>query len=303
MDEAGEDRRLYKYLTAATAKAVLSTQTLRWSTPGTFNDPFDTQFDLHLSVDRQRVRDLAIAGIRRRFDDPVVGPAANQLGNLINYAKTREPPLTWAQFSKGFEESIIEGIDNGLHHLPELHRAVRTELGTSKILCLSELPDNLTMWAYYADAHKGAVFQLGCVPGLDSPYQTAKPVTYSKDMPQLCDENFLAQLYSGEVNFSPNEIVARTVYTKALGWSHEREWRIYSGDGRARGAAFEDVPFAPDELEAVYLGCRMSEEEQSELCRLLAKGYRNTAVYKMAMREKEFAIEAIALSSKISARP
>jgi hypothetical protein len=32
---------LYKYFTAATAIAILTTQTFRWSSPLIFNDPFD----------------------------------------------------------------------------------------------------------------------------------------------------------------------------------------------------------------------------------------------------------------------
>src|SRR4051794_34870497 len=42
----------YKYMSPATAHAVLGNQTLRWSTPGTLNDPYDMQFDLKYEVDR-----------------------------------------------------------------------------------------------------------------------------------------------------------------------------------------------------------------------------------------------------------
>ena len=41
--------RLYKYVTVNTAKIVLETGKLRWSSPFMFNDPFDVQFDLHVN--------------------------------------------------------------------------------------------------------------------------------------------------------------------------------------------------------------------------------------------------------------
>jgi hypothetical protein len=41
-----ERTEFYKYLSAATAKVVLRNQTLRWSSPTQFNDPFDVPREL-----------------------------------------------------------------------------------------------------------------------------------------------------------------------------------------------------------------------------------------------------------------
>lgn len=39
---------LFKYLSLETARIVLASGRLRWSTPPLLNDPFDLGFDLHL---------------------------------------------------------------------------------------------------------------------------------------------------------------------------------------------------------------------------------------------------------------
>jgi hypothetical protein len=41
-------KHLFKYVSREVGKLVLANRTLRWSTPGTLNDPYDMQFDLQL---------------------------------------------------------------------------------------------------------------------------------------------------------------------------------------------------------------------------------------------------------------
>lgn len=41
MDRANNRKCFYKYATADTAEAILEKQTLKWSAPNIFNDPFD----------------------------------------------------------------------------------------------------------------------------------------------------------------------------------------------------------------------------------------------------------------------
>lgn len=52
--------RLYKYVTVNTAKIVLETGKLRWSSPFMFNDPFDVQFDLHVEFDDATIVTLIV---------------------------------------------------------------------------------------------------------------------------------------------------------------------------------------------------------------------------------------------------
>ena len=45
-----ERRYFYKYVSAKTAKIIISTRKLRWSSPVLFNDPFDVTQELRLKV-------------------------------------------------------------------------------------------------------------------------------------------------------------------------------------------------------------------------------------------------------------
>src|SRR6266849_6774114 len=63
-------QHFYKYVSAKTAKAILTTRKLRWSSPVLFNDPFDVTQELRLDFDVaalsaalvEEMADLIIAG-------------------------------------------------------------------------------------------------------------------------------------------------------------------------------------------------------------------------------------------------
>ena len=60
-DKAGKDHPpFYKFMSAATAAIVLKNRTLRWSTPGACNDPFDMQFDLALPAIDDTLKEVSL---------------------------------------------------------------------------------------------------------------------------------------------------------------------------------------------------------------------------------------------------
>ena len=278
----------FKYMTRDTARAVLSNGTLRWSTPGTLNDPYDVQFDLRIDVDFEKVKPVALQKLWNAFYGDAPAPVGNKFGLAIRYVRDQFPKLSREQFDKEFGEAFEEGFRRGQAALPDLRREVRNELAKSKILCLSELPDSIQMWTYYAEEHLGVVVRFRSILELDSPFGAARPVRYLADMPRLLDEDFLSDLISGRITISPEAMIDRMVYTKSQDWGHEREWRICSGAGRYRDAPYEDIPFHPLELSGVLLGCRMSEKDKSEFAALTHRRYPHAEVLVAERDEQKF---------------
>ena len=50
----------FKYMSRDTGRIVLENRTLRWSTPGTLNDPYDVQFDLQFDIKRDVVKQTTL---------------------------------------------------------------------------------------------------------------------------------------------------------------------------------------------------------------------------------------------------
>lgn len=278
----------FKFMSRGTGRLVLKNGTLRWSTPGTLNDPYDMQFNLHFDVDRQSVISATLEKLwlSHYGDDPV--PAGNQFGRLVNAFRGRFPQLSRETFDHEFGASASEALDAMERTLPEFNEAIQSEMATSKILCLSEVSDDMLLWAHYAEEHRGVAARFRSVEGLDSPYSEARAVQYVNGMPKLLDDEFWSDMLSGRKSMDPHAIIKHLVYTKSSHWAYEREWRIYSGDGRNRHAVHEDIPFHLLELDAVILGCRMPEVDRAEFTALCHNLYPHAEVLVATKAEHEF---------------
>jgi len=95
---------------------------------------------------------------------------------------------------------------------------------------------------------------------------------------------------SGEAKIDVPEMMDRLIYTKAIDWAYEKEWRVCAGDGRSV-SSYEDWLFSPEELDAVYLGCCMPEEERTEFARLVVERYPHAGIFQAEKAEREFRLE------------
>ncbi|WP_064120713.1 DUF2971 domain-containing protein [Pseudomonas fluorescens] len=281
----------YKYMSLSTAKIVLENQTLRWTTPATLNDPYDIQFDLRVDFNRNKVMQDALEKTWKVYTGEYVGAEGNGMNAVIQAFREVCPGMTKNFFIRGLAEGIAESfkvLDEGI---TEVNNFARRCLSTSKILCLTDSPNNQLMWAYYADSNKGAVLKFEQEHGADSPYSTAKPVKYREEIPSLFSEDELSDFLAGLIRFDQQRRVDDLIYTKSDAWAHEREWRIYSGDGRDRLAPHEDVKFGSKELTAVILGCRMPEADRVDLAGLVKRSYPHAEILQAATMNHKYQLE------------
>jgi hypothetical protein len=284
------DRKFYKYMTADTAKKVLEKVSLRWASSALFNDPFDVQFDLRVEYDRERVIDQALQNIVDLYMGRRHMPRdANKLAQGIRWLQHNAPGLKEADLKAKFRESMNEGMDNAAKNMPKNHEEMRAILSKHKLLCFSEVYDNILMWAHYAKDHTGAVMEFSYIEKLDSAWGAAKPVRYRKVMPYLVNEEKLVKLLSGEGTIATPDLFEEAVYVKALDWAYEREWRLVGGWEHDKIEEF--IPFEPEEMTAIYLGCRMSDADKKAIKELAAKKFLHAPIYAGEKSKSKFAVE------------
>ncbi len=262
-------RFFFKYMTSETALAVLTNQTLRWSTPQVLNDPFDMNFDLRIDFNLDRVRKMALdQGYNDHFGENPAEPG-NTLGILIAIARQafaqKGISMTRDEFGAEMGPAVDASLAKVLSGVEASAAEVRPMLNRTKVLCLTVRPDNMLMWSHYGQQHGGVVMRFETVPELDSPYSMAREVTYTAAMPRWMDEQGLADLLSGRMKSDPQELINKLVYTKSDHWSYEAEWRVSSGFGRDRTAQFEDLSFGAPELESLIFGCRIDVARREEI--------------------------------------
>ena len=153
-------------------------------------------------------------------------------------------------------------------------------LGHVLVLCLTAEWDNLPMWAYYADEHRGFVV------GFDASsefFVDLKEVIYAEERPT----------FNGPSDFGT------AIYTKSIHWQHEREWRARRLLGlhipdQTKSAAWPIYLFAfkPGMVTEVTIGHRMSMENRSALLRILhGPEYEHVTIWQAKPSKGGFALE------------
>ena len=280
----------YKYLTPHAAKAILRSRTFKWSAASTFNDPFDMQFNLHLDYDPVGL----LAACESDFYEILRGDRGFQthigLGNVIARLQTVAMHLSDEKLKTFIRDGIGLAIANIPNDQREIHAKLRKHFSTYKVFCLSERLESVLMWSHYADHHRGIVVQLACLEEVDSSWSVARPVIYSERMPRFLDQEELRQILTGYAEPRREVVAERTIFSKALDWQYEREWRIYIPSDNTDD---EFINFHPQELAAIYFGCRSLDADRVEIASLARAINPRVEVYNAVKSERDFALEFI----------
>ena len=272
----------FKYMSADTARQVLSNRTLRWSSPLLFNDPFDVPRKLCFGV----------------TPTSIVNASARQMAEFIEY-----PPADTSHLRPKIR-LIVEAVKNGIfpkvkakllaatldasaspptsEHLDELRRLWQTWIPNMRILCLTESADHFAMWLHYADKYKGVVLELRCVDELDSVWLTAQRVKYEKQKPDVYTAEGWAALLALPNEMASQRMLHIATYSKAADWSYENEWRLLSFKRPMDTGHFTDYKFHPQELAGIYMGPLISPDARKALI-LLAANYPNIKYFDVSL--------------------
>ena len=287
-------RPLYKYMSPQTACIVAESRTVRYSSPLTFNDPFDVQAGLHFSFDIGSLPGKVLS----RLDDLAKSPlpptvdAEDVWGQLVLLVREH-------YHSHGVPEVLK--TDRGVEPLGRIVSAIRETqrqyqehwwsrlLPGVRVFCVSEVHDNLLMWAHYAQDHTGAVFEFWSLPEEDNLLSVAAPVEYVPSPPSFFTEKeFIDDLLSLK-RLDAQSLYRRYAYVKSDHWAYEQEWRVWYPFSDSTD--HDLIPISTAELKAVYFGCRMDPEVQRRLTTLLRVGFPGARLLKANRRSDAYALE------------
>jgi len=139
-------------------------------------------------------------------------------------------------------------VEPGLSRTERRQRVTDMQAGIDArgVLCLTEVPDNLLMWAHYASGHRGICLKFRHT-GF---FSRAQRVRYNYE-PRTIDP------FDG----SPVGLqIASLLVTKTTAWAYEKEWRI--ADHRI-GPGVQ--VFQPALLCGVILGMRTEDSEHKQI--------------------------------------
>ena len=240
---------LYKYCSIETAEKILSSTTVKLSSPRDFNDPFDTHFRLEK-------------------------PTQEKLRNWIctNYP---DRPHDWLALTLTAGKRLNKG---------EMPHEVEQMIAKMGISCFSEIRDGILMWGHYAEHHSGIClgFRMDMLSlCLTSPFIYAEqelklsPEQSFSSIPKKLRRLFVKIDYVDNLPiFKVADISeknnAKFIQQKALCWSYEKEWRIIS----PYGGAGELIEFPQEVLAEIIFGVKSTDESIEKIRKLAVdKGY------------------------------
>jgi hypothetical protein len=279
--------KLYKYCVAERID-VLRNGMIRFTPPSGFNDPFELAPSMgelvprgwelacveHLLFRDEEEARAILAGERpcyALFSAVLQHIAPERLSGLTVEAKMETVRAELPNIA-------VAVLAQAQAWLPMVMQIQLSE--KQGVLCLSEVPDNLLMWAHYADSHRGFVLEMdGAHPYFDQRededdlLRRAAPVVYVATRPQI-------QPYNPSHREHSQRNTKAIFFTKGSEWEYEKEWRMVMPLERAADPVLGLFQFPPDLVTGVIVGCRMPKEAHEALNALLADDdrYRHVAL-------------------------
>jgi len=218
-------KKLYKYESFNTySLANLKNQQLYFSSPITFNDPFDCAIGCTLEDISQsnfaKIYDYYLAKDPSKFSKPVQLAVKEGLETHIEKELLK-------LFTDMLKKSFIDSRNNILNN--------------RGISCFSETSDEILMWSHYANKHQG--FCLEFDTDFD-PFNRAIKISYSYQIPHINPAELI-------LNSDSNQFL-KMVTNKYKVWEYEKEWRVLHDEGNT------SYGYPARSLTGIYFGPKIN---------------------------------------------
>lgn len=263
---------------------ILQNRTLRYSSPILFNDPFDVQAELLFDFNIDILPNLILEEIEKivLMKKDVELDESDDWGKAI--ALLKEKVKTHGYYRDEVRALIIPFL-NVLKELAEETRKKYNAVWRNlflprlRVFTVSEINDSILMWSHYAEYHTGVVFKLNVLPDLDNPLCVAQPVIYRSRPSTFFTASDWVNEIIGIKLIDHEKLYWEYAYVKSDIWSYEREWRVWDLLPQLESKLYSDYPLYPNEIGAVYFGCKIRTEAKKQIISLAKKDNSETQFF------------------------
>lgn len=252
--------RLYKYLHPDRVD-VLQNLKIRFSSPAVLNDPFEMKPAIAALASQDE--------ILHQFYESLPQSIAEEYSRLPVEIRAILTPELFAskipEFLPSAEAAMLEMSGAVIPMLQNMMHDKFEEL--FGLLCLSESPESLLMWAHYADSHRGFLIEFDSEApffnqrlGPNDEFRHLRKVVYQQSRPSL----ILSKTDGIEV-----------FLTKGSEWSYETEWRMLMPLPEASQIIGQGIyaihlfAFPSTAIKGISFGCRMPANKKQEIRQLI----------------------------------
>lgn len=292
-------QHFFKYTTAETAKLIVSSRKLRWSSPLLFNDPFDHQTGFAFPfTGREFSKAFLEASMGVVFGDAQFSPPhQTKYGDILRIARANRDRCPRDKFETDLQAAAAEMASNFPGLSEELNANLTEQLTRSRVLCLTERGDNLVMWSHYANSHRGVAFKFRRLEHVNHRFLAAQPVQYSDESVSFLGlQEYIDELFG----LAKHDLLPRVwdlAFRKHADWRYEQEWRVHVAllAGEDTGLKYSDDEESPELFEAIYLGCRMDQRSAAELVQLIREKLPLTKIFQAQKRTAGIGLDFVSV--------
>lgn len=291
-------KHLYRYLSFEGGKATLDFNKLRYSRPSDFNDPFDIQYYPPIGFSKRNLVDACIHRIQ-----PFL-LSSNLQYETLNFTKALNDQiyLSWKLVLSGERslESVIgthrEFLEQVFHiefpKFEEYLKDLEPMWSSLFVVCFTESPKNLPMWAHYANKHKGLILEIDNSPRDNWLHKNMHEVRYVDDLPAILTLSSVVDLALRGQNFEIGLAAARYPQYKSKDWKSELEWRNieYRTEWQEE---YLHLDFPSKLIKKVILGCRMDPQDNKKIRCICKDKYPEAKIFEAKKKVDEFGLDYI----------
>lgn len=291
----------YKYATAATAENILSSCSMRWSSPVLFNDIFDHQMEFDFEFTEEEFINAMVNKVEEIvYSNPAIKLDTSQpIGKVLTDLQKIHKKMEKSYVMGVMQEGVIEVTKNLMDFKKGINSLLAEYLESTRVLCVTEDNDNLCMWSHYADNHRGVVIKLRCIDEFDNALLVARKVAYSENVPIMASLSDLVNHFTclNRIDLTGNLRIS-LAYTKSNHWSYENEWRVSNPDPTLSSGdkLYDDFGEYPLVFGAIYLGCKISVHDRDKILSLLKNNLNHVEAYQAKKKKAKFGLSFERLS-------
>lgn len=292
---------LIKFCTVDTGVKILSTQSLRWSAPNLFSDPFELHAQSRPDTSAATLLDVLL----REALIMLFGPAAptgrhNRLVNIMARWREQQRFCDEDEARTVLTELLGQIAELREQQIGDYLAEWREFVRSTRIACFCDKPDNVVGWERFADRHRGIALRFEC--GDDTGLPKPQRVQYQTHAPVITTQQEQLEIIYGRRNAPTADGFPEKLLSKGRHDQGEHEWRCF---GTASAPAsddedlwFEQRPFPAHELRAVYFGVHTAQKDKELFYKLMRSNYPTAKIYQAAPVPGRFEIEFSLWSSR-----
>lgn len=287
---------LAKFCTADAAHKILSSQSLRWSAPNLFDDPFEPHHQTHLNFDPHVMLDAVLRTSIGMIFSPDEPRGNSPLATVIRRWRDEERFANPEEAEEVLRELMGRMVDQRQVEIDELMADWRRFTRHLRICCFSAKPDNLACWQRYGANHRGLVirFNVNDIAGESAPRQ----IEYKNLRPEITSLKEQLNVVLHNERTSPQEFFLEKFLTKSPVTNHEQEWRCFyhatdepSSKETDDELWFEDRTFERRAIAAIYLGTKMPTADKKSFIDLIKTDYPQCKIFQAGTPVGKYEIE------------